>query len=60
MTVVRRDLSAHRAGGDELFDDGDVVRPIDHGQLGRLVPTRHREGERCESVCVCVAKFVGN
>ena len=52
--------SAHRADGDELLQDGDVVRTVDHDELGRLVSTRHREGERCECVCVCVAKFVGN
>ena len=52
--------SAHRADHDELLQDGNVVRPVDHDELGRPVSARHREGERCESVCVCVAKFVGN
>ena len=46
--------SAHRADHDELLQDGNVVRPVDHDELGRPVSARHREGERCESVCVCV------
>ena len=52
--------SAHRADHDELFEDGDVVRAIDQDELVRPVSARHREGERCESACVRVAKFVGN